>query len=242
MIDTGVILAAGLGSRLQKIYSKKPKGFLELGNSTLIERSIQLLSNNGIKKIIIVTGHLFKHYNNLETKNIICIQNPNYFDTGSFHSLMMTINHLSKDFLLLESDLLYEEKALKIILSHKKNNVILASDMTNSNDEVFIEVDDCKYLKKISKKPNRLKNIYAELVGINKISIDTMSKLKDWSIVNQNIALNCHYEEVFQEVRENRFYVEKVNKLIWTEIDNENHYLRAINDIYPKILEKENEK
>ena len=43
MIDTAVILAAGLGSRLKERTKEMPKAFLEIDGFTLIERSINNL-------------------------------------------------------------------------------------------------------------------------------------------------------------------------------------------------------
>ncbi|OAD22430.1 nucleotidyl transferase/aminotransferase, partial [Candidatus Thiomargarita nelsonii] len=56
-VTTAVILAAGLGSRLKALGTDKPKGFLKLGEKSIIEESIEHLHNSGICNIIIVTGH-----------------------------------------------------------------------------------------------------------------------------------------------------------------------------------------
>ena len=153
----------------------------------------------------------------------------------------MVINDLiADDFLLLESDLLYEEKALEIVINHNKKDVVLGSGPTFSNDEVYIEVDNNNHLKNISKTHYRLDSIYAELVGINKISFKSYKMLYKWYLHNQSIGYKCHYEESFREVPECNFYVEKISNLIWTEIDNDAHYFRAMKEVYPKILEVEN--
>ena len=67
MVDTAVIVAAGLGSRLQERTKTKPKGFLEIEGISLIERSIEMLVNSGIKKIFIGTGYLSETYDELAT-------------------------------------------------------------------------------------------------------------------------------------------------------------------------------
>lgn len=55
MVDTAVIVAAGLGMRLKDRTKYKPKGFLVIGEKTLIERSVENLLEFGIKNIIIGT-------------------------------------------------------------------------------------------------------------------------------------------------------------------------------------------
>ena len=50
-IRHGMILAAGLGKRMQPLTNKKPKPLLEIGGITLLERAINLLINHGVKNV-----------------------------------------------------------------------------------------------------------------------------------------------------------------------------------------------
>jgi len=52
-----VILAAGVGLRINNISKDKPKGFIEINGKSLIQRSIKLLKKSGINNIYIVTGY-----------------------------------------------------------------------------------------------------------------------------------------------------------------------------------------
>ena len=57
-IKHGMILAAGLGKRMQPLTKKKPKPLLEIGGSTLLERAINLLINHGVEEITVNIHHL----------------------------------------------------------------------------------------------------------------------------------------------------------------------------------------
>ncbi len=57
-IKYGMILAAGLGTRMQPITLKTPKPLLKIGNNNLLERSINLLTNHGVEEIVINVHHL----------------------------------------------------------------------------------------------------------------------------------------------------------------------------------------
>ena len=57
-IKQGMILAAGLGKRMQPLTNKKPKPLLKIGGSTLLERAINLLINHGVDEISINIHHL----------------------------------------------------------------------------------------------------------------------------------------------------------------------------------------
>ena len=52
-IKHGMILAAGLGKRMQPLTNKKPKPLIDIGGITLLERAINLLINHGVDEISI---------------------------------------------------------------------------------------------------------------------------------------------------------------------------------------------
>ena len=58
MIKHGMILAAGLGKRMQPLTLKTPKPLLEINNISLLERAIILLVKSGVEKISINIHHL----------------------------------------------------------------------------------------------------------------------------------------------------------------------------------------
>ena len=71
-VRTALILCAGLGKRLNPLTLKKPKPLLELNNITLLENTINLIIELGIKKIYLNTFYLqdqIREY--LTKKNLI---------------------------------------------------------------------------------------------------------------------------------------------------------------------------
>lgn len=58
MIKRGMILAAGLGKRMQPLTLKTPKPLLEINNISLLERAIKLLIKSGVEEISINVHHL----------------------------------------------------------------------------------------------------------------------------------------------------------------------------------------
>ena len=57
-IEHGMILAAGLGKRMQPLTLKIPKPLLEINNISLLERTINLLVSHGVKEISINVHYL----------------------------------------------------------------------------------------------------------------------------------------------------------------------------------------
>lgn len=235
-ISTAVILAAGLGSRFGERTKNLPKGFIEVGGEALIERSIRLLKAQGIEQIIIGTGHKNEHYNNIKSKYDLTIyENNEYSTTGSIYTFVLAKPHVNSDMLLLESDIMYQPKALKLLLESEDENSILTSGFTKSEDEVFVYADERLNLLNLSKKPESFDQIIGELVGISKISFDMLLDLE--AFVNTDIShKKWDYEMGIVELAKKHNVKALLNKdLVWCEIDNETHLDRAINDIYPRL-------
>jgi len=242
MVETAVILAAGLGSRLGKRTEDMPKGFLELEGKSLIQRSLDSLFSSGIKKIFIGTGYLSKFYDELSEKypQIKTIKSDKYKSTSSMYTLYNMRNEITDDFILLESDLLYERRALVCLLEDAESDIILGSGSTHSNDEVFIQIDSDQKLQKMSKDPDALDSIDAELVGISKVSMNRFFLMNEYfeKVMDENPKID--YEYIFQETSVlNPIAVKVIDDLIWCEIDDENHLNRALAQVLPRIGEKD---
>jgi 2-aminoethylphosphonate-pyruvate transaminase len=237
-VTTGVILAAGLGSRLKERTKAMPKGFIEVDGRSLIERSVSNLLAAGVHRIIIGTGYLHEHFDSLQHKYPIeTFQNPDYSTTGSMYTLYVLRHLINAPFLLLESDLLYENAAIDYVLKDPLENIILASGTTNSGDEVFIQASDRNELQQMSKDRTVLKHVTGELVGITKLSLQAlkaMSSFAEAQFKKENRMLN--YEDALVGIADtHELHVKVVDALVWCEIDDDNHLNRALNFIYPKI-------
>jgi len=57
-IKHGMILAAGLGKRMQPLTNKKPKPLLEIRGISLLERAMNLLIKHGVEEITVNIHHL----------------------------------------------------------------------------------------------------------------------------------------------------------------------------------------
>jgi 2-aminoethylphosphonate-pyruvate transaminase len=235
-VQTAVILAGGLGSRLKNKTKLKPKGFLELEDISLIQRSIDNLLSCGIKTIYIGTGYLSEVYENFAKnyKQIECIKSDKFETTSSMYTLYNMRNIIKNDFLLLESDLLYETKAITTLINETNKNIILASGETLSNDEVYIESSKTSELIAMSKNKNNLNSISGELVGISKVSISKYQDMCEAFLNQDNQKIDYEYIMV-QTSKKEPFYIKKIDDLIWCEIDDSNHLKRAMEKILPKL-------
>ncbi len=240
-MKTAVILAAGLGTRLKEKTKDMPKGFLQIEGVSLIERSILKLLNVGIKKIFIGTGYLSEHFERLsDFYPVQCIKSDKYATTGSMYTLYNMREKIKDDFLLLESDLLYDQKGLNYLLEAPQNDVMLVSGKTNSGDEVYIEINKDGFLENLSKNQSELKSISGELVGISKISNSFYQKMCTYADEKFETNPEIDYEHVFVGIKNgNPLSVKLIDDYTWCEIDDQNHLQRAQNLIYPALIKKE---
>ncbi|MCP4756657.1 MAG: phosphocholine cytidylyltransferase family protein [Proteobacteria bacterium] len=241
-METAVILAAGMGTRLRTVIGESPKGCLKIGDQMLLERSILLLKEQGVENIILVKGYegaqLEKEINDL-FPDVRFVENELYAETGSMHSLYLASDLIRTDFFLLESDLLYERRSLQVLNKCTYKDAILVSGKTGSGDEVFIYGEN-ERISLITKDffPNL--NLLGELVGIQKVSLRLYRELCHGYRKSDPFPVNNHYEEVISQVsQEKPVRIVHVEDLAWTEIDDPSHYRRAVNTIYPRILQND---
>ncbi len=241
-VGTAVIMAAGLGLRINRHMDQRPKGFIEIDGISLIERSINIMSKYNIRRFIIGTGYQAQYYEKLAAENprIVLKKNPIYDQTNSFYTWYNLKDLIDEDFLLLESDLLYEERAIARLLQAGEDDIVLASGRTNSKDEVYIETNDQGILVKMSKDRSTLGRVFGELAGISRISLNTFQKICDRFGPDETLARQIDYETALTTIsRHYPIRVDKIEDLIWTEIDMASHLNRARDIIYPRIKQKE---
>ena len=226
-----VILAAGLGSRIRE-YHHLPKGFIRVGDEPIIVDSINILKRHGIEKILIVTGYRSNHYDNLAKKipGITTKFNTHYSDRGSLYSLYCAKHWVSDDFLLLESDLLYDARAIEMMCNAEQQTTVLLSGMTGSGDEVYVEANG-QQLIKMSKQFDTLnpEQIYGEFVGINKLCFSDYQQLVSLLESDSTLLNSGCYEEhgLVALTKQHPIYCLKVPDLLWCEIDDWSHLQRA---------------
>jgi len=243
MIKQAVIVAGGLGIRFGKRTETIPKGFIEFEGIAMVERSVKKLIEAGIEEIIIGTGHCSEYYDELAKKytQIKTIRNDNFNNTSSMGTLTVCVPEIKGDFLLLESDLIYDKSGLKILLDEQRSNVILASGKSNSHDEVYLDADENMRLTKVSKDKTIITEPKGELVGITKISKSCLDRMIEYYTGDASL-IKIDYEQVLKHVStqtEEPVYVHTIEEYAWTEIDDETMLDRALNLIYPRIKEAE---
>jgi 2-aminoethylphosphonate-pyruvate transaminase len=246
VIETAVILAAGMGTRLGGELKDAPKGFLRLGVQPIIEESISCLIDAGIRDFVIVPGHGATHYEQLAAKQdriVRTVHNPAFADSGSMYSLYCARDAIAGGFLLLESDLIYEARAVTTLLSDPAEDAVLLSGPTHAGDEVYVwtdQPDDPRHGKLLDMSKDRQAlggRVSGELVGISKISAALFAIMQRIAAAAFQKSLHFDYETdcLVAAARQHRIACPLISDLRWAEIDDPDHLKRAREQIYPEI-------
>ena len=233
-IRTAVILAAGKNEKFSC-----PTGLLKVGGIPLIERLMRMLTSQGIDDIYIVTGYQKDMYESyFEGRAVTLVNNPRYKWNGTMESLSMVKDLVTDDFLLLESNLIFEETAVQTLIESDEANQLILTAPSGSQDEAFVELDGQQNLFRISKDIHQLNRIDGEMIGVSRISLTLYRKMLEYFRDNQNPMLN--YEYVIENI--GRIYQIRgvmMDDMAWTVIEDSELYRRAEELIYPRILKRE---
>src|SRR5579875_1142389 len=235
-IKQAVILAAGARNDFGK-----PAGLMPIEDTTVLKRNIDILQENGINQIVIVTGYQKETFQEMpELSQVQFVHNPKYKWTGSMASLALAHELISEDFLLIEDDILIEERAIKELLDHPQRDTVLIADESGSGDEAFVEIRN-GYLFKISKDIHQFNHVDGEMIGVSKLSYEVFTKMvEEYRKSNKNPYLNYEYMLLDVARHYNIGYL-KMHNLVWGEIDSLKHYETVTNKIYPILKRKEAE-
>ena len=149
-IEVAVILGAGFGKRLSPITNKIPKPLVEIGNETILEKTIKLVKKLNLKKILINA-----HYKRDQLKNFIEKKNfdidielfeevPEILNTGG-GILNMIMENKNEYFLTFNPDTLWNENYIDEILRMENHffntnskNILLVVNKDKSFDQNLV--------------------------------------------------------------------------------------------------------
>ena len=241
---TAVFLAAGRGVRLGNMTIPKP--LIEIGGKTLIEHSLDAISMAGIKKAIIVVGHLKEKiqeklgdfYNGIK---INYVENKNYATTDTMHSFHAAKDLIDNDVILLESDLIYDPNLIRQIMNSGKENLLVLAPLSGSGDEVFTSSRDGIRIDELGKQIEK-KNIVGEFIGISKLSKEYIQKIFSFfeeEYLSQGRNIYCeNLFLLFSKKYEKQFSPFLADGLVWTEVDTPKDLEKAQKEIFPKLRQK----
>jgi NDP-sugar pyrophosphorylase family protein len=120
-IRTALLLAAGVGSRLAPLTDALPKCLVSMSGVPILERLVRSLDAHRFERLVIVTGYRAETISDYlgESFGGIAIEylvSPLFETTNNIYSLWLARHLIDEPFLLLESDLVFDEQLLAPLL------------------------------------------------------------------------------------------------------------------------------
>ena len=119
---TGVILAAGRGSRLQKLTDDRPKGLVEVAARPLVEWQLDAMNSAGLESLAIVTGYRQQDYATFQVRTI---NNHRWAETNMVASMLCALDALDGTIVFSYSDILYDASVVRELLRSKDDFAVV---------------------------------------------------------------------------------------------------------------------
>lgn len=240
----GVILAAGMAKRLRPLTDTKPKCLLEVGSSTLLQRTVDAMIAVGIREIVVVTGYreemirdfLLTYHSSLITYHFL--HNADYAHNNNIYSLWMAGQVVrGREFLLMDSDILCDPAAVAAVASQPVSALALNRHELGE-EEMKVVVDGDNRITEIS-KTCRIEDALGESVGIEKIDAaysEALFRELDQMIEMEGL-IDIFYERAFERLipQGHTFRVIDTTHYFSYELDTPEDFQRAT-ELLPKEL------
>ena len=207
-----VILAAGMGKRLGELTKGNTKCMVEVNGVSLIDRALGQLASLDLNRVVIVVGYegkkLMDYIGNRYDGclKIEYIENPIYDKTNNIYSLALAKEKLLEDdTLLIESDLIFDDRMFPLIVNNPYPNLALVAKYETWMDGTMVRIDDDNNIVDfISKKAFKYSDVdfYYKTVNVYKFSRDFMEHkyLPFLEAYCSALGNNEYYEQVLRVI------------------------------------------
>lgn len=139
--ERAIIMAAGLGNRMQPVTLTTPKPLVKVNGVRMIDTVIRGLHDNGITEIYIVVGYLKEQFYALEKEypGVTIIENPYYDTCNNISSLYVARDHIENAMILDGDQIVYNKTILSPEFERSGYNSIWTDEET---DEWLQTVED----------------------------------------------------------------------------------------------------
>lgn len=140
-VTRAIIMAAGIGKRMQPLTLTTPKPLISVNNTRMIDSAINGLHKNGIFEIYIVVGYLKEQFYQLERQfpGVKIIENPYYETCNNISSLYVARDYIEEAMILDGDQIIYNPTVLQPEFDRSGYNCIWTEHET---DEWLLSVEN----------------------------------------------------------------------------------------------------
>ena len=195
-----------MAKRLRPLTDACPKCLLKIGERTLLQRTVDAMIAAGINELVVVTGYRAEMIREFLTKqypslNIHFIHNGDYEHNNNIFSLWMTRPYTEgKDFLLSDSDILFDPQLIRAVLA-ADGNALALNRHECGEEEIKVIVDSDNRIMELSKTCS-IEQAIGESVGFEKMtasySIALFMELEQ--MIEREGLIDVFYERAFERL------------------------------------------
>lgn len=206
-IKRAIIMAAGIGKRMQPLTLKIPKPLIKVNGVSMIDTVIEALHKNGITEIYVVVGHLKELFYEWAKKweDVTIIENPYYKTCNNISSLYVAREYLRECMVLDGDQIIYNSEILSPKHTLSGYNAVWREDET---DEWLMTVKDGIVISCSRKGGQR----GWQLFSVSRWTTADGKKLKQHleqefengnrQIYWDDVAMFCHFQDYTLGIRE----------------------------------------
>ena len=226
-----VLLAAGMGTRISRYLSGKPKCTVDIGGITLIENTVQMLQSKGIKDIAIVLGYRGDVIRDiLKDYDISFYENPFYDVTNSIASMWFARDFLKVEdrYIIMNGDVFLEDKLLDEIVAETGSPVMFADGSRKEEADYKFKYEN-GILRKYGKELTG-DDITGEYIGLGSFDYRFISFFtEEMEAMISRQQHNVWWENIVYEISRDRdVYVKDIAGMFWAEVDYIEDYKRIL--------------
>ena len=182
-----IILAGGLGTRMQPVTATVPKSMMLIGGKPLLEHQIGCLVRNGVKEIVLIVNHLKEPIRDFFGDGRNWGVSIRYYaeeePLGTVGGIKNIEEWMEDDFLVVYGDVMFDVEINKLINFHNRTKsactlVLHPNDHPFDSDLVEVDRRDC--ITAFHPSPRRESRFYRNLVnaGLYVMSKSVLSHLQ----------------------------------------------------------------
>ena len=235
-VERAIIMAAGLGNRLNPITLTTPKPLIKVNGVRMIDTAISALHKNGISEIYVVIGYLKDQFISLEKdyQGVVLLENPYYAECNNIASLYVAREYIENAIIMDGDQIIYNPEILSTDFDYSGYSSVWTDERTDE----WLQTVENGVVTSCSRNGGKKG---WQLYSVSRWNTDDGKKLKkhleiefeerkNRQIYWDDVAMFCYTEEY-------KLGVYPISKKDIVEIDNLQE-LAALDSYYRKYLEE----